>query len=63
MNRLIQLFSKTNKMFLNLPVLVSKGEEVGEDGQKEKKTVAGSNHQSVTEVLFCPQGSFRNKED
>lgn len=45
-------------MFLNLPDLVSAGEQVGVEKQKEKKTVPGSNHQSVTQLLFCPQGNF-----
>lgn len=44
-------------MFLNLPDLVSAGEQVGVEKQK-KKTVPGSNHQSVTQLLFCPQGNF-----
>lgn len=44
-------------MFLNLPVLLSKGDWAGMEKQEEKKTVPGSNHQSVTEVLFRPQGN------
>jgi len=49
-------------MFLNVPFLASEGEQVGVEKQKEKKTVPGSNHQSVTTLLFCPEGNFSSSE-